>query len=197
MYAIRSYYASFPSAADDIMDREWFGRMASTRRDFLRRMFDVFVREEPKRLALLEEAIAAGDFKHISFLAHSLKGATSTLGAGPAKERSAALDQARITSYNVCYTKLLRFIASGMDDYVSKPMDTGEVTAAISRALRNGTQAPEPSPAEMTRITSYNVCYTKLLRLDSFCAKEPRVALMFVKEIAKILSYRLRRFESA
>ena len=33
--------------------------------------------------------------------------------------------------------------------------------------------------------------------LDSFCAKEPRVALMFVKEIAKILSYRLRRFESA
>ncbi len=88
---------SFPSAADDIMDREWFGRMASTRRDFLRRMFDVFVREEPKRLALLEEAIAAGDFKHISFLAHSLKGATSTLGAGPAKERSAALDQAART----------------------------------------------------------------------------------------------------
>jgi CRP-like cAMP-binding protein len=33
--------------------------------------------------------------------------------------------------------------------------------------------------------------------LDSFCAKEPKVALMFVKEIAKILSSRLRRFEAS
>ncbi len=79
---------------DAIMDEAWFNRMAATRGDFLRRMFGVFVREEPKRLAELEDAVAQGDMRRISFLAHSLKGATSTLGAGPAKERAAALDLA-------------------------------------------------------------------------------------------------------
>jgi len=33
--------------------------------------------------------------------------------------------------------------------------------------------------------------------LDSFCTKEPALALMFVKEISKILSSRLRRFEAS
>jgi CRP-like cAMP-binding protein len=33
--------------------------------------------------------------------------------------------------------------------------------------------------------------------LDDFCKKEPSVALMFVKEIARILSSRLRRFEAS
>lgn len=33
--------------------------------------------------------------------------------------------------------------------------------------------------------------------LDSFCKKNPAVALMFMKEIARILSSRLRRFEAS
>ena len=33
--------------------------------------------------------------------------------------------------------------------------------------------------------------------LDNFCTKEPAVALMFMKEIARILSSRFRRFEAA
>ena len=78
----------------NIMDPQWFDKMASTRRDFLGRMFEVFVRDEPARLNDLKAAVAAGDLRRISFLAHSLKGATATLGAGPARDAASALDQA-------------------------------------------------------------------------------------------------------
>ncbi len=60
-------------------------------------MFEVFVRDEPERLNELKEAVAAGDMRRISFLAHSLKGATATLGAGPARDAAATLDQAAKT----------------------------------------------------------------------------------------------------
>ncbi|EPR44097.1 PAS/PAC sensor hybrid histidine kinase [Desulfovibrio sp. X2] len=78
----------------EVMDKAWFEKMSTTRHDFLKRMFDVFVREEPARLRALEEAVKEGNLKRISFLAHSLKGATSTLGAGAAREQAAALDLA-------------------------------------------------------------------------------------------------------
>jgi|GEM_PF-1242285 len=78
----------------DVMDPQWFDKMFATRRDFLGRMFEVFVRDEPERLNELKEAVAAGDMRRISFLAHSLKGATATLGAGPARDAAATLDQA-------------------------------------------------------------------------------------------------------
>ena len=93
----------------------------------------------------------------------------------------------RITSYNVCYTKLLRIII-----VVSNPLDvmtyaaflaankapnkvfgmagtldTGRYKAFIASALN---VSPKDIHAMLlgghgdTRITSYNVCYTKLLR---------------------------------
>ena len=49
----------------------------------------------------------------------------------------------RITSYNVCYTKLLRF-------------NINEKDTVVGIAASGGTPY---------RITSYNVCYTKLLRI--------------------------------
>ena len=51
----------------------------------------------------------------------------------------------RITSYNVCYTKLLRSVS---DCSVASVVGT----------------VPMNSP-RLSRITSYNVCYTKLLRI--------------------------------
>ena len=99
----------------------------------------------------------------------------------------------RITSYNVCYTKLLRggyeatkFIradrknqklpiiamtahamqgveaeckAAGMNDYVSKPIDPQNLFSTILKWVK-----PKPAASGAARITSYNVCYTKLLR---------------------------------
>ena len=81
---------------------------------------------------------------------------------------------ARITSYNVCYTKLLRVLS------VNVYNDTAYVN--LSEDFKNACQGIS-SKAEMllvyaivntvtamdgiNRITSYNVCYTKLLRVLS------------------------------
>ena len=58
------------------------------------------------------------------------------------------IQRTRITSYNVCYTKLLR-------DFYNFPYAFGQL---FGMALYARFQQEGP------RITSYNVCYTKLLR---------------------------------
>ena len=61
-------------------------------------------------------------------------------------------DNTRITSYNVCYTKLLR------DDKLSKLNIIQNFKKGLLEEIGSKQQI-------LTRITSYNVCYTKLLRL--------------------------------
>ena len=66
---------------------------------------------------------------------------------------------ARITSYNVCYTKLLR------DDALDRP--AGRTAGRCRCRAGWSLEPPELSEAGSqlgARITSYNVCYTKLLR---------------------------------
>ena len=70
--------------------------------------------------------------------------------------------QRRITSYNVCYTKLLRvFNTLTGFKYIGEKMnqfdETGEHTYLFGYEESYGYLAGN-------RITSYNVCYTKLLR---------------------------------
>ena len=81
----------------------------------------------------------------------------------------------RITSYNVCYTKLLRIYIAGDTENVPEmksltgidcaflPMNlpytmTPEMVADAAQAIHPKILYP------YHRITSYNVCYTKLLR---------------------------------
>ena len=61
----------------------------------------------------------------------------------------------RITSYNVCYTKLLRRAPLAI---ILIFLTALAATSALS--IRSSI----PSPRRQIRITSYNVCYTKLLR---------------------------------
>ena len=65
---------------------------------------------------------------------------------------------ARITSYNVCYTKLLRPAKSQHKEIflTSLPLEKASLYAIFASKVR----------FEFFRITSYNVCYTKLLRVD-------------------------------
>ena len=75
----------------------------------------------------------------------------------------------RITSYNVCYTKLLRLMKLASD--------IPSVTTERSRSLSELLYLTAAGISELdhieyqlnqensVRITSYNVCYTKLLRL--------------------------------
>lgn len=80
--------------AGQAIDRGWLDKMLTSRRDFLKRMFEVFVREEPLRLEKTQKALEAEDMEILRFLAHSIKGATATMGAYGAKEHAAALEQA-------------------------------------------------------------------------------------------------------
>ena len=66
-------------------------------------------------------------------------------------------NESRITSYNVCYTKLLR-----TKNLVARSQRV--FTRPSARATCHCTRLPARSRWRRNRITSYNVCYTKLLR---------------------------------
>jgi HPt (histidine-containing phosphotransfer) domain-containing protein len=63
-----------------VISQTWLDAMLPAREAFVRRLFSVFIREEPKRVESLEEAIRNGDIDGVRYFAHSLKGAAATLG---------------------------------------------------------------------------------------------------------------------
>ncbi|MFW5486909.1 MAG: Hpt domain-containing protein [Desulfovibrio sp.] len=111
----------------DVIDKEWLERMASTRKDFVKRMFSVFIAEEPKRLEKVKTALEINDFAELKFLAHSIKGAASTLGAEPTRAAAAALeiaarDENSAESQN-CYSLLdenLTSLVNFMQNFIDK-----------------------------------------------------------------------------
>lgn len=61
------------------IDADWLARMR-TKPDFLRRLFEVFLEEEPKRIAALGQAVSGADLDLVRHIAHALKGAAATMG---------------------------------------------------------------------------------------------------------------------
>ncbi len=74
------------------IDPAWLERMLA-RPDFARRLFSVFLADEPARLDALGKAIAEDDQEAIRFLAHSLKGASATLGMARVSAACKILEQ--------------------------------------------------------------------------------------------------------
>ncbi len=62
------------------INAEWLARMRSTKPDFLAKLFEVFLDDEPKRITALGEAVCRADLDMVRYLAHSIKGAAATLG---------------------------------------------------------------------------------------------------------------------
>jgi HPt (histidine-containing phosphotransfer) domain-containing protein len=86
-----------PSTAPDDGERPainpvWLADMRARKPDFLRRLFDVFREDEPKRMAALEAAVAVPDLEQTRYLAHSLKGAAATLGMEPLRDACRGLE---------------------------------------------------------------------------------------------------------
>ena len=94
----------------------------------------------------------------------------------------------RITSYNVCYTKLLRYQKLIKIRKENQVLNNGSLHFTIAKGqllayermagndliivLFNNSDQTQKLPFQtgkyinlLTRITSYNVCYTKLLRM--------------------------------
>ena len=70
----------------------------------------------------------------------------------------------RITSYNVCYTKLLRWHRADLAAVAILPRLRRPGQSAYGGGCRRGLSGGLRDPGA-DRITSYNVCYTKLLRI--------------------------------
>ena len=100
-------------------------------------------------------------------------------------DRKISLNELRITSYNVCYTKLLRIphrsavqSTPGIGRERSWQLVHGYGPACrwprLGNSRRTGQRLLRHADQTLSRcrnrITSYNVCYTKLLRYDEAIA---------------------------
>ncbi len=76
-----------------VLDYPWLLEKARGNTDFLARLFAAFVSDQPSSLLKMKEALDAGDLGRLGFLAHSLKGAAATMGAGELKEACLKLEK--------------------------------------------------------------------------------------------------------
>lgn len=70
---------------NEIINKDWLKSMASTKKEFLKKLFSVFLRDEPMRVIKIREALQDGKMDDLKYLAHSLKGAAATMGADKVK----------------------------------------------------------------------------------------------------------------
>ncbi len=70
----------------EVINKEWLDTMASTKKEFLHKLFTVFLRDEPARVHKIREALESGQMDELKYLAHSLKGAAATMGADRVRE---------------------------------------------------------------------------------------------------------------
>ncbi|SKA80329.1 Hpt domain-containing protein [Paucidesulfovibrio gracilis DSM 16080] len=75
------------------ISKPWFDKMKG-KEAFITRLFTVFLREEPQRVAKIRTAMESRQLGEVTYLAHSLKGAAATLGAEPLHEACLQLELA-------------------------------------------------------------------------------------------------------
>jgi len=77
----------------DIIDSKFLESMAG-KRPFLKRMFTVFISQEPKRIQEIRDALQSQDVERLRHLAHSLKGGAATIGVDRVRECCLKLENA-------------------------------------------------------------------------------------------------------
>ncbi|QGY42074.1 Hpt domain-containing protein [Pseudodesulfovibrio cashew] len=79
--------------ASEVMDSKFLESMAG-KQSFLKRMFTVFISQEPKRLREIRKALEEGNEEQLRHLAHSLKGGSATMGVARVRDCCLALENA-------------------------------------------------------------------------------------------------------
>nr|WP_321257043.1 Hpt domain-containing protein [uncultured Pseudodesulfovibrio sp.] len=77
----------------EIIDSRFLESMAG-KRPFLKRMFTVFISQEPKRIQEIKDALQSQDVERLRHLAHSLKGGAATIGVDRVRECCLKLENA-------------------------------------------------------------------------------------------------------
>lgn len=96
------------------LDPAWLERMLA-RPDFARRLFEVFLADEPARVEAMGKAIAGGDLDSLRHLAHSLKGASATLGMPRVSAACRELELAAREGRTEAFPAMLSQVASEME----------------------------------------------------------------------------------
>jgi HPt (histidine-containing phosphotransfer) domain-containing protein len=78
------------------INQNWLESMASTKKDFTKKLFEVFIRDEPARVIKIKEAYKSNNFNELKYLAHSLKGASATMGADRVRESCLKLEKSAL-----------------------------------------------------------------------------------------------------
>ena len=63
----------------EVIDSKFLESMAG-KQPFLKRMFTVFISQEPKRIQDIKDALESQDVERLRHLAHALKGGAATMG---------------------------------------------------------------------------------------------------------------------
>lgn len=77
----------------EVIDSRFLASM-SGKHPFLKRMFTVFISQEPKRIEKIRDALTSGDVKELRMLAHALKGGAATMGAERVRDCCLLLENA-------------------------------------------------------------------------------------------------------
>ncbi len=80
-------------AEKEIIDSRFLESMAS-KQPFLKRMFTVFISQEPKRIQEIRDALQAHDVERLRHLAHALKGGAATMGVERVRDCCLLLENA-------------------------------------------------------------------------------------------------------
>lgn len=93
----------------EIIDAKFLDSMEG-KKAFVKKMFAVFVSQEPKRIQQIRESLESGDVETLRHLAHSLKGGSATIGAERVREDCLLLEKATkandMTAAKECFNKL-------------------------------------------------------------------------------------------
>ena len=77
----------------EIVDSKFMESMAG-KQPFLKRMFTVFISQEPKRIQEIKDALKSQDVERLRHLAHALKGGAATMGVERVRECCLRLENA-------------------------------------------------------------------------------------------------------
>jgi signal transduction histidine kinase/CheY-like chemotaxis protein/HPt (histidine-containing phosphotransfer) domain-containing protein len=81
-------------AFSSVLNEQWLLDKARGNREFLKKLFAVFVEQQPRKVEEMRQALQAGDLKEVAFMAHTLKGGAATMGAEVLKDRSYEVEKA-------------------------------------------------------------------------------------------------------
>lgn len=80
-------------SVNEVVDSKFLESMAG-KQAFLKRMFTVFISQEPKRMESIKQAFEKQDVQQLRHLAHSLKGGAATMGVERVRECCLLLENA-------------------------------------------------------------------------------------------------------